>query len=526
MANTSANFIKINNEYVKFYATTNSSLPEILRNTGALIVVQNGNENNLNEDGDLLRSLYLANNFIAEGHGFSAYSVRDYYDSYASIDANGKRQLTNILDKLNKGITDNAYNIENYYVKIDGGDITNTIIYAYVQGSTNTAELSTKYLTNLLKPADYEDLYIHDVMSYIEYDYTDICDEQYNNIQKNHYISYATNLDELDFNDRSLVRNIRYDVPRGAEITCAYISLKTDNNSCAGFNASVAEDNSSEIPNTETSIFVSRLETLNSNRYRFAYNNISSKELQNTAYFSAHTLGTVNYKNYPNLPEGVKYISYENVIDEYTTILGYVDVNLYDTIRYCGFDDDSDNVNISYIYYNGTNSRIYDTDNLYSYATICGVIGSYGMGIAIPDNYDAVRIIQRRGYESSNNRTTYYEYDVSGDTYELMDKSIYTYMCIISHGAINDTTGNTILEKHKNYYLNNEIQENDSVIVLLRKNSNQHNDDFINIANFNDFDNDFGYTSTIKTSYFIQSSEYNSTHWFAPEDLGYIQNTI
>ena len=78
MANSSSNFIKINNEYVKFYATTNSALPEILKNTGALIVVQDNSKTD--ENGSYIRSLWLANNFIAEGHGFSAAEMRDYYD--------------------------------------------------------------------------------------------------------------------------------------------------------------------------------------------------------------------------------------------------------------------------------------------------------------------------------------------------------------------------------------------------------------------------------------------------------------
>ena len=88
MANISTDFIKINNEYVKFYATTNSALPNILKNTGALIVVQDNDSAFKDELGEPIRSLYIAKNFISEGHGFSAYTVRDYYDSYAKIDEN------------------------------------------------------------------------------------------------------------------------------------------------------------------------------------------------------------------------------------------------------------------------------------------------------------------------------------------------------------------------------------------------------------------------------------------------------
>ena len=169
MANISTDFIKINNEYVKFYATTNSALPNILKNTGALIVVQDNDSAFKDELAEPIRSLYIAKNFIAEGHGFSAYTIRDYYDSYAKIDENGSRVLSNILDSLKTGIDTNSSTFT-YYVKIDGGPISETYINTYVYGA-GSYTMETMYLTYLFKPAAYKRAFINTVESYTTYNY-------------------------------------------------------------------------------------------------------------------------------------------------------------------------------------------------------------------------------------------------------------------------------------------------------------------------------------------------------------------
>lgn len=513
MANSSTNFIKINNEYVKFYATTNSALPEILRNTGALIVVQ---KDKLDETNDYLRSLYLAYNFIAEGHGFSSYTVRDYYDSYGSIESNGQRKLTNILNNLGQGIQYNSEQM-NYYVLIHGGDISETQIGAYIEGSNDRTPITSKYLTNLLKPAEYDDIYIHDVTSYIEYKY-------YNQYENNKYvtiseIAYASNIDTIDFNDRTITRDIIYNIPRGAEIQYAYLSMNTENNSCASFNADQADNNSEIIPAEASSLFISYIDTsTHSNRY--IYNKETSDNFRNYTYFTGHTFGTVNYKKYPNMPQEIDYISYENAIGEYTLNIGYIKCNIYDTIKYGIVSDDS-TIKPSYIYGTSHNARIYDINNRYSYAIIKfdDIEDNSYITFAIPMNYDIVRGIQSRKY-TSNNREANYEYNITGDihelTYDMNQQS--SYVSLISSNIDNTKQYQYV----KNYVLTNNINSGDSLLLSLLNNGD--NESFIieeSISNY-DSNND----ELTKTSYFVQNSEYNSTHWFAPSELSYIQNII
>ena len=516
MANSSTNFIKINNEYVKFYATTNSSLPDILKNTGALIVVQNNDKES--EDHDHLRSIYLANNFVAEGHGFSSYAVRDYYDSYAAIDeTTGKRELSKILDNLKSGISENAYNFNKYVLTI-GGDITQTNILAYVQGSEDGVILESRYLTNILKPAEYKSEYIYDVVSYVEYDFINTYVS--NKFSKTSFVSYATNIDKLGFNNLTETRDIIYDVPRGAEIKNSYISLKTINNSCNGFTANSLENNSSEIPHTENSIFINNIATDNK-EYRFVYDNETSNTFRDSTFFNAHSYGTTVYKKYPNLPSDINFISYENVINEYTTTLGYIKCNVYDVVRY-GKHDKNNRTALNKLYGGGRFSRIYDTDNRYSYALLDNFDDFENDNythFSIPTNYEIDAIYQKRQY-TRNGRLAYYEYNVSGDVFEVTynnNKQI-TYISPIS-----DSINKSVFINCKNYALKNTVKPNDSILILMTKNDIDPLE-YPSIT-VDDYSKTAG-TIVDVSNYFIQNSEYNSTHWFAYTDLKYIENTI
>lgn len=510
MANSSSNFIKINNEYVKFYATTNSALPEILKNTGALIVVQDNSKTD--ENGSYIRSLWLANNFIAEGHGFSAAEMRDYYDSYAAIESNGERQLTNIIERLKFGIDENATNMQRY-VLTQGGDISNTIISAYVFGNNDRQDIQSAYLTNILKPADYEDNYIHNVESYIEYNYYDTFEN--NKYVSTPHVSYATNIDKLNFNDRKITRDIIYDIPRGAEIQNAYLYLETINNSCNGFTADNDSNDYQNVPPVETSMFASYINTLG-NDSRHVYNEETRDALKDSLYFQAHSYGTVKFKTYPNLPPEIEYISYENIIKEHTLTIGYIYCNIYDTVKY-GYVNNYTNVRTGDIYGNGRFSRIYDTDNRYSYAVLDDVVSNKYMTFAIPANYEIVNVYQRRQYVA-NKRVAYYEYNVTGDTFEL---SYNDNNCSSTLSLLSVLKNSQVYVNNKNYILKNKIKDNDSIIISLVKNDV----DSLEVSNIiNEFNSD-NYNARI-TDYFMQDSEYNSTHWFAPTELSYIQNTI
>ena len=422
MANISTDFIKINNEYVKFYATTNSALPNILKNTGALIVVQDNDSAFKDELGEPIRSLYIAKNFIAEGHGFSAYTVRDYYDSYAKIDENGSRALSNILDSLKTGIDTNSSTFT-YYVKIDGGPISETYINTYVYGA-GSYTMETMYLTYLFKPAEYKRAVINTVESYITYNYG----HSNNDI----YSSYLTNGESLDYNNENLVRELQFDVPRGARICSTYLCGTSTNYDTRGFTSTIPENNSDEIPVADSSSFVIGSIDINKDNTRpdgeitVMINSECSDRFRNLEKFTAHNLGTTSeqIKKYPWLPSDIKHNSYENVIEPYSVNIGYVRCNIYDVIKYSSVSYDS--ITSSEVHEKDitNNSRIYDIDNdkNYAYALIdCSDFSTTSdnyIVLAVPDNYEILHVDQMKKY-NRNMVESYYEYNVTGDTYEL-----------------------------------------------------------------------------------------------------------
>ncbi len=500
--NNSTDFIKINNEYVKFYATTNSSLPNILKNTGALIVVQNDSQND-NKTNDKLRSLFLAKNFIAEGHGFTAYTVRDYYDSYAKIENNGQRVLSNILDNLQFGIDTNKANQQRYVLSY-GGIITNTIIDAYVFGSYEPYTMSSTYITYLLKPADYDKAIINNVQSYITYDYGD---------ETNLY-SYAKNIDALNFNDESISREIIYDIPRGSKITYAYLYGESTNNDTTGFVSINDENAGKDMQPTDTSSFIvsTYIDGFISDISIISYE-YNINKLKDSAYFVIYNPGTHSskIKKYPWLPNDIQYNSYENYIEPYTVNLGCVKCNIYDVIKsYMSVSsDDIKESNFSY------NSRIYDDNKNYAYTIIdCSEINYKENGyvnFAVPNNYEVLHVYQMRNYNRKN--SSYYEYNITGDVYELANneneqsyyKTLNKYYCKCNY-----------------YHITNKIKNTDKIHIELKlvdESVNYENNIIENISNYS--------TNSMKTtSYFLQDSEYNSTHWMNPSEISYIQNEI
>ena len=497
--NISTDFIKINNEYVKFYATTNTALPEILKNTGALIVVQDNDR--IDELNDHIRSLYIARNFVAEGHGFSAYTVRDYYDSLGAYhttteDKEPVRELTYILNILQNGINTNSERM-NDYVLTNGGFITNTYIDAYVPNGTTT-QLTSKYIINLLKPAEYNDAVITHVNSYVSYQYTSV-----NNVL-NSYVAYATNIDELNFNDKNSVRKLQYNVPRGSKITYAYLYMESTNNDTVGFLSNNGINDSIEHQGANYSTLV-----LSEQIHPSDDSNIITTDTENLYEFTAYNRGTNlnNLKKYPWLPD-VNFYSYENAIPYYTVSLGHINCNVYDVVKSCTM---SNLVSINPNDINSVNSRIYDTDSLYSYTTISVDENNKYLYFSVPSNYETVHVLQTRKY-TRNGKVSYYEYNVTGDTYEIENDqgNIINYHY--------KTTDNYYCEC-RNYCIKNKLKADDSLKLIFKK----INDDNV-ISEYTTVPN----SSTLYSisDYFLQDSEYNSTHWMSPKELSFIQNTI
>lgn len=512
--NISTDFIKINDEYVKFYATTNTGLPELLKNTGALIVVQDNDS--IGELDNYLRSLYISKNFVASGHGFIEDSVRKYYEYYGEKVDSANRRLTVELSSLQKGIDANTQNFDNF-VKTNGGNISNTNINAYIQGSFNTFTLKSSYILNILKPYDYKDIEIYNVSSYISYFYNV-------NDKANSYISYATNINNVNFNDKNEKHTLEYDIPRGSSISHINISFNTINNGCGGYKESDKENVATEYLEdmlSEESLFTMNYNINNVNNSsadtKIIKDNNDADYVHNNTYITAYKIGTVEFKRYPNL-QNVNYISYENAIPSEQITLSYINLNIFDVIKYKLVDD---NLNvIKYNDINSNNARIYNNlNNRANSSILCDNISNdrhYYLYFGVPINYEIRRISILRK-QKHNLSDSYYEYNVTGDVFELEknsnDKITYNYK----------THSNYYCEC-KYYFLSNGIFKDDIVnielynieLYLINK------EKIINNYNINITDT---MCQTQTTNYFVQNSEYNSTHWLDPNDLAYIRQT-
>ena len=122
--------LKLNNEYVKLYITLNSNLPELLKNSGSLIVYHNDKANNNQEISDTILTetsnddnneiieinrlenlytnnnnnlgtnyLYLGNEVIASGWGFDNEKQKDFVIENLNIIP---ERINSIIDVLNK----------------------------------------------------------------------------------------------------------------------------------------------------------------------------------------------------------------------------------------------------------------------------------------------------------------------------------------------------------------------------------------------------------------------------------------
>lgn len=129
----SFNLIKINNEYVKFYVTTNSQLPKLMKNSGSLVV--------LHKDlgSDAINELWLGNELIASGYGFSSSKLRDdlayvgntYNDIFDYFQNSYAYSLNYTGDVRN-------YIIEHYATKRD--NLTNAYVIYKNPGDNSSSE--------------------------------------------------------------------------------------------------------------------------------------------------------------------------------------------------------------------------------------------------------------------------------------------------------------------------------------------------------------------------------------------------
>ena len=66
----------------------------------------------------------------------------------------------------------------------------------------------------------------------------------------------AANGESLDYNNENIVRELQFDVPRGARICSTYLCGTSTNYDTRGFTSTIPENNSDEIPVADSSSFV------------------------------------------------------------------------------------------------------------------------------------------------------------------------------------------------------------------------------------------------------------------------------
>ena len=218
--------LKINGQYAKLYVTTNSTLPEILKNSGSMIVYHNA-DNNFN-------SLWIGGEIIAGGWGFvkSTHDILDniaitYHDTINKIietEAHDIKALDDIYKQIIIGVDHDKWNLNNYLQKNgEYADASNTYIITSLSdfgGNTNT-RIKLSQLPMLLRKTEYVDIEFSDIHYTLIYKYGESYEEKTIESTSN-YIElpvYSTICDVYisffaKFNDSSGIDNISVDISK------------------------------------------------------------------------------------------------------------------------------------------------------------------------------------------------------------------------------------------------------------------------------------------------------------------------
>ena len=116
---TKKSLIKLNGEYVKFYTTSNEMLPELYKNSGALVVYSDLNENR--------NYIYLGGELLASGYGVNSIETRNKLETVASYYDATVSYLNNKIDK-NTAYCGYIYKYFKENSLYNGSDISSTYI--------------------------------------------------------------------------------------------------------------------------------------------------------------------------------------------------------------------------------------------------------------------------------------------------------------------------------------------------------------------------------------------------------------
>ena len=169
------NILKINGQYVKFYVTTNATLPAILKNTGDAVVHHDVNTQ--------YNSIWLGGELIAGGWGFvkKTHDVLEgiadrYYKDYKYLDTKENediKKLNDIYAQIIYGVDHDKWNLNNYLQKSgEYADASDTyILTSLVHLGTNNSKVRIKLsqLPLLLRKQEYKDIEFYDIKYRITY---------------------------------------------------------------------------------------------------------------------------------------------------------------------------------------------------------------------------------------------------------------------------------------------------------------------------------------------------------------------
>ena len=526
---------KLNGQYVKFYCSTNTKMPAILRNTGSVVIVHKNAENNEYS----YNEFWLGDNFIATGYGFGSFDIKQVLDKYGSaygyFDSLLDYKFDEAYNAYNSSIdhSDNLYNdiVENFVNNY--GDASN----AYIM--YDSYEFPLSYLPLLHDVAEYKDaepMYFNSSLHGYPYATTGVTAS----------LNPTTNNENVLCNSQFASNKVVFDLPVGTTINkfnvTSYILLNDVNITNSELWVSYVYKSEERSLNwSDTFVeYIYGESTSVPNGYNYideysrnihkidlnciSHDNIYVKEgLHAALYARIHYNGSdsYTYKFYPILSEekNINIYSLENAIKpgDYNIasiyINGHLEMTAYNTnstVLPSNFSQQhlhpsQENIN------NAQFKRSMIIDNNAYVDTTLGYVY-----IAIPQCYS---IKSAKWIRNSNQAPLHQSYiNWTGNIYRDIN---------------NIVSDRSYKQYHAAYYSNdNNIKYiiYDHYVTFMPEDGKRLYFEFLRNRNNNEIIFDKVTTDTIElqsnnidvTDNFVQNQEYNSSHWFKPKDLSYI----
>jgi len=483
--------LKLNNEYVKLYITTNKNLPELLKNSGSLIVYHD-------KTSDIIGTnyLYLGNEVLASGWGFNTKQQKNKIINYLDELPTKITTIQEDLDNIKKGITSN----ENLYItkNSDLGNYKDLYISKnyfpsnIINGNNNdNNNIKIKDLPQLLNKATYKE----EEITSVEYSIENINGTKINfkkdDLNKYFYVPYNSDIKfKITINYKTndtggAVKNIKFNDEN-------LISEIPDNTNGDEYTLIITKDlyNINEI--IDPDIYITFKETP-SEKYKF-YNKLNKEtesSIDNTLY------------------------SIENIIPEHTVRIN----NLFERYKIIPTYE------ICYsttLLENSFVNNIPDYDQQWTYI---GNLQNFNMPSL--NNFKKVLII------NENNIT--FNLEIKNDRYLLifMIPTLYNINKIMLCSSDNKIKKN-ILGEFKilyNYNFSNiiytilDFDDNNYYLKFELSKNNINNETTIKATNalsgINLLD-----TNIINNTYYLTNDDFDGSHWYNGPENNYILNEV